>query len=50
MPALLHKSIIGPLVATRAWSKRIFARRQTRELRALRRRVEAARLGVISPG
>lgn len=49
MPALLYKSIIGPLVATRTWSKRIFARRQTRVLRALGRRVEAARFGVISP-
>jgi hypothetical protein len=48
MPAL-RKSITGPLVIVRAWSMRLFARRQTRELRALRRRVEAARLGVISP-
>jgi hypothetical protein len=48
MPAL-HKPIMGPLVAVRAWSKRVIARRQTRELRALWRRVEAARLGVISP-
>lgn len=44
----LRKPIMGPLVAVRAWSMRLFARRQTRELRALRRRVEAARLGVIS--
>jgi hypothetical protein len=48
MPAL-RKSIHGPLVVIRAWSNRFIARRQTRELRALRRRVEAARLGVISP-
>ena len=48
MPAL-HKPIMGPLVAVRAWSIRFIARRQTRELRALQRRVEAARLGVISP-
>jgi hypothetical protein len=50
MPALFQKPIFGPLLAARAWSKRIMARSQTRELRALRRRVEAARLGVISPG
>ena len=35
MTALLHKLMV--------------ARRQNRELRALRRRVEAARFGVISP-
>jgi len=40
----LRKSIHGPLVALRAWTKRITARRATLELRALRRRVEAARL------
>jgi hypothetical protein len=43
MPAL-RKSIDGPLVVFRAWTKRIIARRATLELRALRRRVEAARL------
>ena len=49
MTAPHHKPIIGPFAAARAWSKRIIARRQTRELRALGRRVEAARFGVISP-
>jgi hypothetical protein len=49
MPALLQNLILSPRFAARAWSKRIMARRQNRELRALRRRVEAARLGVISP-
>ncbi len=49
MPALFQNAILGPLLSARAWSKRIMARRQSRELRALRRRVEAARLGVISP-
>ena len=49
MTTLLHKPILGPLTAARAWSKRIAARRQARELRALRRRVEAARFGVSSP-
>ena len=48
MPAL-RKSVHGPLVVLRAWTKLIIARRTTLELRALSRRVEAARLGGISP-
>ena len=49
MTTLPRKPISGPLAAARAWSKRIVARRQSKEMRALWRRVEAARFGLGSP-
>ena len=45
MNALRFRPILMPLIAARAWAPWTVAPKYSRELRVLRRRVDAARLG-----
>jgi hypothetical protein len=49
MKAPRQKSILSPRGATRLWFSRVWGPKSSHELRALQRRVAAARLGVNSP-